>query len=84
MGPLIPLFSTSGDFSSGFQRQSGQPYSHFGRGINDILNGPKSIPFKAGTVQYLKSVSRETLTSEHRLVSSPELHGCRQPVVVST
>ena len=28
MGPLIPLFWTSGDISSGFQRQIGQPYSH--------------------------------------------------------
>ena len=29
MGPLIPLCWTSGDVSSGFQRQSGQPYSHW-------------------------------------------------------
>ena len=28
VGPLIPLFWTSGEDSSGFQRQSGQPYSH--------------------------------------------------------
>ena len=28
MWPLIPLFWTSGDLSSGFQSQSGQPYSH--------------------------------------------------------
>ena len=27
MGPLIPLFWTSGDVSSGFQNQSGHPYS---------------------------------------------------------
>ena len=27
MGPLIRLFWTSGDVSSGFQSQSGQPYS---------------------------------------------------------
>ena len=27
--PLIPLFRTSGDVSSGFQSQSGQPYSNF-------------------------------------------------------
>ena len=26
MGPLIPLFWTSGDVCSGFQSQSGQPY----------------------------------------------------------
>ena len=28
MGPLIPLFWTPGDVSSGFQSQSGQPYSN--------------------------------------------------------
>ena len=28
MGKLIPLFWTSGDVSSGFQSQSGQPYLH--------------------------------------------------------
>ena len=28
MGPLITLFWTCGDFSSGFQSQSGQPYSY--------------------------------------------------------
>ena len=33
MGPLIPLFRTSGDISSMFQNQSGQPYLHLGRGL---------------------------------------------------
>ena len=28
IGPLIPLFCTSGDVPSGFQSQSDQPYSH--------------------------------------------------------
>ena len=28
MGPLIPLFWTSGDGSSGFEIQIGQPYSN--------------------------------------------------------
>ena len=28
MGPLIPMFWTSGDVSSGFQSQSGQPFLH--------------------------------------------------------
>ena len=32
MGPMMHLFWTSGDISSGFQSQSGQPYS-FGRGV---------------------------------------------------
>ena len=30
-GSLIPLFWTSGDISSGFQNQSGQPYSHLAK-----------------------------------------------------
>ena len=30
LGPLIPLFWISGDVSSGFQSQSGLPYSHCG------------------------------------------------------
>ena len=29
LGPLISLFWTSGDVSSGFQSQNGQPYWHF-------------------------------------------------------
>ena len=33
VGPLIPLFWTSGDVSSGFQSQGGQPYSRF-LGVN--------------------------------------------------
>ena len=34
VGPLIPLFWTSGDVSSGFQSQNGQPYLHLlGGGI---------------------------------------------------
>ena len=28
LGPLLPLFWISGDVSSGFQSQSGLPYSH--------------------------------------------------------
>ena len=31
------------------------------------MNGPVMILFKAGTVQYLTAVDRETPTSEHRL-----------------
>ena len=30
LGPLVPLFWISGDVSSGFQSQSGLPYSHYG------------------------------------------------------
>ena len=38
MGPLIPLFWTSGDVS-GFQSQSGQPYSHLEEAY--VLNVPE-------------------------------------------
>ena len=48
------------------------------------LNGPKSIPFKPGTVQYLRSVGHKTPNSERQLVSRPQLHSRRQPIVVST
>ena len=34
LGPLIPLFRTSGDVSSEFQNQNGQPYLPFGRGAD--------------------------------------------------
>ena len=33
-GPLLPLFWISGDISSGFQSQSGLPYSHCGGKCN--------------------------------------------------
>ena len=32
---MLP-FRTAGDVSSGFQSQSGQPDSHFGRGVDDV------------------------------------------------
>ena len=34
LGPLVPLFWISGDVSSGFQSQSGLPYSHCGGECN--------------------------------------------------
>ena len=46
VGPLIPLFQTSGDISFGLRSQSGQPYSHFSRGIHDI----HSLRFTFGVV----------------------------------
>ena len=38
VGPLISLFQTSGDVSSGFQTQSGQPYAHY------VLHAPWDWP----------------------------------------
>ena len=40
LGPLIPLFWISGDVSSGFQSQSGLPYSHCGGERN--VRSPRS------------------------------------------
>ena len=42
MGPLIPLFWTSGDVSSGFQYQSGQSYSHLVQAY--VMYIPKDSP----------------------------------------
>ena len=39
-GPLVPLFWISGDVSSGFQSQSGLPYSHCGGKRN--VHSPRS------------------------------------------
>ena len=40
LGPLVPLFWISGDVSSGFQSQSGLPYSHSGGERN--VRSPRS------------------------------------------
>ena len=60
MGPLIPLFRTSGNVSSGFLSQSVHPYSHLtdystetvnyftinkGKQKNIILSGTQNHPF---------------------------------------
>ena len=42
MGPLIPLFWTSGDVFSGFQSLSGQPYLHFVQAY--MLHVPWDLP----------------------------------------
>ena len=46
MGPLIPLFGTSGEVTFGFQSQSGKSYLHkFGGGIRVTC----SLQFTSGT-----------------------------------
>ena len=42
VGPLIPLFWTSGDISSGFQSQGGQPYLHLAKAY--VLHVPWDSP----------------------------------------
>ena len=36
-GALIPLFWTSGEVSSGFQSQNGQPYSHLAEAYSHLV-----------------------------------------------
>ena len=48
MGPLIPLFWTSGDITSGFQRQSAALFT-LGRGVHDI----HSLRFTSGVTHLL-------------------------------
>ena len=38
MGPLIPLFWTSGDICLGFQSQNGQPYSYLAEAYIETFN----------------------------------------------
>ena len=44
LGPLIPLFWTSGDVSSGFQSQGGQPYSHLA--VAYVIDVPRDLKFE--------------------------------------
>ena len=67
MGPLISLFWISGDVSSGFQSQSRQPYSYFGRGVPDIC----SLRFTSGATPlpgYIASIAVSRLP--HMCVST--------------
>ena len=76
VGPLIPLFWTSGDVSSGFQSQSGQPYSHFGGGIH--TSGVTHFPvynasIAAGHFPYMR-VSAELKTFKGFVYSRSQAH----------
>ena len=55
------MFWTSGDVSSGFQSQSGQPYSHFGKVILEIY----SLRFISGVTPlpvYIANVAASSLS----------------------
>ena len=64
MGPLIPLFWTFGDISSGFQSQSGQPYSHLAEAYTIY------VPCVSPLVRHLPTSWRPTWQS----IASP--HAC--------
>ena len=51
MGPLIPLFWISGDVSSGFQSQTGQPYSHLAEAY--VLHVPCPLGSQHGSQSVL-------------------------------
>ena len=61
LGPLIPLFWISGDVSSGFQSQSGLPYSHCGCKYN--VHSPRST--SSATLADLLAAGTQPVLSPH-------------------
>ena len=61
LGPLVPLFWTSSDVSSGFQSQSGLPYSHC-RGERNI-HSPRST--SGATLADLLAAGTQPVLSPH-------------------
>ena len=60
-GPLVPLFWISGDISSGFQSQSGLPYSHCGG--KDNVCSPRST--SGATLANLLVAGAQPVLSQH-------------------
>ena len=60
-GPLVPLFWISGDISSGFQSQSGLPYSHC-RGKHNV-HSPRST--SCDTLADLLAAGTQPVLSPH-------------------
>ena len=56
MGPLIPLFWTSGDVSSGFQSQRGQHYSYFCGFISGVTPADILFARMAGNLAVLLNI----------------------------
>ena len=61
LGPLVPLFWISGDVSSGFQSQSGLPYSHCGGKHN--VRSPRST--SGATLADLLAAGTQPVLSPH-------------------
>ena len=61
LGPLVPLFWISGDVSSGFQSQSGLPYSHCGGKHN--VRSPRST--SGATLADLLAAGIQPVLSPH-------------------
>ena len=61
LGPLVPLFWISGDVSSGFQSQSGLPYSHCGGKRN--VHSPRST--SGATLANLLAAGAQSVLSPH-------------------
>ena len=71
LGPLVPLFWISGDVSSGFQSQSGLPYSHCGGKRN--VRSPRST--SGATLADLLAAGAQPVLSPHTVVSRGEVAG---------
>ena len=61
LGPLVPLFWISGDVSSGFQSQSGLPYSHCRSNRN--VRSPRST--SGATLADLLAAGAQPVLSPH-------------------
>ena len=61
LGALVPLFWISGDVSSGFQSQSGLPYSHSG-GVHNVRS-PRST--SGATLADLLAAGAQLVLSPH-------------------
>ena len=79
LGPLVPLFWISGDISSGFQSQSGLPYSHcgdkhnvhslrstFGATLADLLGAGAQPVLSPHTVAEVRLPGLELMLSEYQ------------------
>ena len=62
MGPLIPLFWTSGDFSSGFQSQEWAAFFAFGRGIH-VTSSSKFTSGVTPVILFTVSMAAELFSS---------------------
>ena len=72
-GQLVPLFWISGDVSSGFQSQSGLPYSHCGGERN--VRSPRST--SCATLANLFAAGAQPVLSPHTVASRGEVAGIR-------
>ena len=71
LGPLIPLFQTSGGVSAEFQSRNWQTYSHVGEGLHDICSlrfpsGDTSLPVYIASIAPCRNFSNFFLKQQYR------------------